>query len=347
MSRVYLDYNATAPLRPEARAAMVAAMDVVGNPSSVHAEGRAAKALVEKARAQVATALGAQAADIVFVSGATEAAALAMAGRGLHGAAVEHDAVRAWMVEDLTVDGAGRVAVTEPSEASLQAANSETGILQDLPEGLAVSDWSQAFGKLPMAFDWSGVDMALVSAHKLGGPKGVGALILRRGLDVAAQIRGGGQEMGRRSGTENIIGIAGFGAAAEAATRDLAGGVWARVEKLRNILEKTLEDAVPSTIFVGKGSARLPNTSCLMVPGWKGETQVMQMDLAGFAISAGSACSSGKVRASACLRAMGFDEAEAASAVRVSLGPQTTEAEVRAFADAWGAAATRHLARAA
>ena len=347
MSRVYLDYNATAPLRPEARAAMVAAMDVVGNPSSVHAEGRAAKALVEKARAQVATALGAQAADIVFVSGATEAAALAMAGRGLHGAAVEHDAVRAWMVEDLTVDGAGRVAVTEPSEATLQAANSETGILQDLPEGLAVSDWSQAFGKLPMAFDWSGVDMALVSAHKLGGPKGVGALILRRGLDVAAQIRGGGQEMGRRSGTENIIGIAGFGAAAEAATRDLAGGVWARVEKLRNILEKTLEDAVPSTIFVGKGSARLPNTSCLMVPGWKGETQVMQMDLAGFAISAGSACSSGKVRASACLRAMGFDEAEAASAVRVSLGPQTTEAEVRAFADAWGAAATRHLARAA
>jgi cysteine desulfurase len=347
VSRVYLDYNATAPLRPEARAAMVAAMDVVGNPSSVHAEGRAAKALVEKARAQVATALGAQAADIVFVSGATEAAALAMAGRGLHGAAVEHDAVRAWMVEDLTVDGAGRVAVTEPSEATLQAANSETGILQDLPEGLAVSDWSQAFGKLPMAFDWSGVDMALVSAHKLGGPKGVGALILRRGLDVAAQIRGGGQEMGRRSGTENIIGIAGFGAAAEAATRDLAGGVWARVEKLRNILEKTLEDAVPSTIFVGKGSARLPNTSCLMVPGWKGETQVMQMDLAGFAISAGSACSSGKVRASACLRAMGFDEAEAASAVRVSLGPQTTEAEVRAFADAWGAAATRHLARAA
>ncbi len=347
MSRVYLDYNATAPLRPEARAAMVAAMDVVGNPSSVHAEGRAAKALVEKARAQVATALGAEAADIVFVSGATEAAALAMAARGLHGAAVEHDAVRAWMVEDLTVDRAGRVMVEDPAFTALQAANSETGILQDLPQGLAVSDWSQAFGKLPMAFDWSGVDMALVSAHKLGGPKGVGALILRRGLDVAAQIRGGGQEMGRRSGTENIIGIAGFGAAAEAATRDLAGGVWARVEKLRNILEKTLEDAVPSTIFVGKGSARLPNTSCLMVPGWKGETQVMQMDLAGFAISAGSACSSGKVRASACLRAMGFDEAEAASAVRVSLGPQTTEAEVRAFADAWGAAATRHMARAA
>jgi cysteine desulfurase len=347
VSRVYLDYNATAPLRPEARAAMVAAMDVVGNPSSVHAEGRAAKALVEKARAQVATALGAQAADIVFVSGATEAAALAMAGRGLHGAAVEHDAVRAWMVEDLTVDRTGRVMVEDPAVTALQAANSETGILQDLPEGLAVSDWSQAFGKLPMAFDWSGVDMALVSAHKLGGPKGVGALILRRGLDVAAQIRGGGQEMGRRSGTENIIGIAGFGAAAEAATRDLAGGVWARVEKLRNILEKTLEDAVPSTIFVGKGSARLPNTSCLMVPGWKGETQVVQMDLAGFAISAGSACSSGKLRASACLRAMGFDEAEAASAVRVSLGPQTTEAEVRAFADAWGAAATRHLARAA
>ncbi|BDW85363.1 cysteine desulfurase family protein [Roseicyclus marinus] len=345
MARIYLDHNATAPLRREARAAMVAAMDVVGNPSSVHAEGRAAKALMERARGQLAEALGAQAADIVFVSGSTEAAALALAGRGLHGAAVEHDAVRAWVVEDLAVDGAGRVRLEDAPASTLQLANSETGIVQDLPEGLAVSDWTQGFGKLPVAFDWSGIDMVFVSAHKIGGPKGIGALVLRRGLDVEARIRGGGQEMGRRSGTENLIGIAGFGAAAEAAAQDLASGVWDRVDKLRNILEKTLEPRAKGTIFVGKDQTRLPNTSLMVTPGWKGETQVMQMDLAGFAVSAGSACSSGKVKASGVLRAMGLDEEAAASALRVSLGPETTEAEVMAFAEAWLAARDRWAAK--
>jgi cysteine desulfurase len=347
MARVYLDHNATMPLRPEARAAMAEAMDVVGNPSSVHAEGRAAKALMERARAQVAEAVGAQAADIVFVSGATEGAALACAGRGLHGAAIEHDAVRAWTVEDLPVAPDGSVTVTEPGASTLQAANSETGILQHLPEGLAVSDWTQAFGKVPMAFDWSGVEMALISAHKIGGPKGIGALILRRGLDVMARIRGGGQEMGRRSGTENLIGIAGFGGAAAATIQDLEAGTWDRVAELRNILEKTLERRANGTILVGQAGPRLPNTTCVVTPGWKGETQVMQMDLAGFAISAGSACSSGKVRASDVLTAMGLDEGAAASAIRVSLGPQTTEAEVMAFAEAWGVAHDRFRAKVA
>jgi len=345
--RVYLDHNATMPLRHEAREAMIEAMDVVGNPSSVHAEGRAAKGLMERARSQIAEAVGAQGADIVFVSGSTEGAALALAGRGLRGSAIEHDAVRAWIAEELAVGADGCVAVDDPARATVQAANSETGILQDLPRGLAVSDWTQAFGKLPMAFDWSGVDIALISAHKIGGPKGIGALILRRGLDVEARIRGGGQEMGRRSGTENLIGIAGFGAAATAALQDLESGVWDRVDKLRNILEKTLEARAKETIFVGQAERRLPNTSCIVTPGWKGETQVMQMDLAGFAISAGSACSSGKVRSSDVLTAMGFDETAAGSAIRVSLGPETTEAEVRAFAEAWGAAHDRFRARAA
>ncbi|MDZ4134831.1 MAG: aminotransferase class V-fold PLP-dependent enzyme, partial [Paracoccaceae bacterium] len=295
-SRVYLDWNATTPLRLEARLAMIAAMDVVGNPSSVHAEGRAAKALVERARAQVAAALGAQGADIVFTSSATEAAALACAGRGLLCGAVEHDAVLSWCAPDLAVDALGRVAVPEPEIAAVQIANSETGVVQDLPSGVALADLTQGFGKLPMAFDWLGCQMGLVSAHKLGGPKGVGALVLRRGLDLAAQIRGGGQEMGRRAGTENVIGIAGFGAAAAAAARDLAAGVWDQVAELRNILEKALSADAKDTILVGKGAARLPNTLCLLTPGWKGETQVMQMDLAGFAVSAGSACSSGKVR---------------------------------------------------
>ncbi|WP_461425726.1 cysteine desulfurase family protein [Gymnodinialimonas sp.] len=334
-TRVYLDWNATAPLRPEARAAMAAAMDVVGNPSSVHAEGRAAKAMMERARGQVAEALGASGADVVFVSGATEAAALAMAGRGLHTSAVEHDAVRAWGVEDLCVGADGRVAVPEPGAACVQVANSETGILQDLPEGLAVSDWTQGFGKIPLAFDWSGIDMAFVSAHKIGGPKGVGALVIKRGLDVQAQIKGGGQEMGRRHGTENLIGIAGFGAAAQAAAQDLADGLWEPVDKLRIFLEKTLEDAASSTILVGKGADRLPNTSMFITEGWKGETQVMAMDLAGFAVSAGSACSSGKVKTSGVLRAMGYSEAQSGCALRVSLGPTVTEPEVAAFCDAW------------
>ena len=333
--RVYLDWNATAPLRAEARAAMIAAMDVVGNPSSVHGEGRAAKALVERARGQVAAAFGASGSDVVFVSGATEAAALAMAGRGLACAPVEHEAVAAWGDGALAVDAGGRVAVEEPGRSALQLANSETGVMQDLPAGIAVSDMTQAFGKVPLAFDWSGAEMALVSAHKLGGPKGIGALVIRRGLDVAAQIRGGGQEMGRRSGTENITGIAGFGAAAEAAARDLDAGEWDRVAKLRTFLETSLEGSGSPTILVGKESVRLPNTSCLITPGWKGETQVMALDLAGFAVSAGSACSSGKVRESAVLRAMGYGPGEADCAIRVSLGPGTTEEQVARFVEAF------------
>lgn len=343
--RVYLDWNATTPLRPEARAAMAAAMDVVGNPSSVHAEGRAAKALIERARAQVAAALGAGAADIVFTSGATEAAALACAGRGLACAEVEHDAVLAWCDPVLPVDAQGCVTVADPGRSALQLANSETGVMQALPAGLAVSDLTQAFGKVPLAFDWLGCDMGLVSAHKLGGPKGIGALVIRRGLDVAAQLRGGGQEMGRRAGTENLIGIAGFGAAAEAAARDLAAGVWDRVTELRNILEKALSAAASETIFVGISGDRLPNTLCLIAPGWKGETQVMAMDLAGFAVSAGSACSSGKVRASRVLRAMGHDEAAASCAIRISLGPATTEEDVLRFSEAWLDRYRRHRAR--
>lgn len=345
MKRVYLDYNATAPLRPEARDAMIAAMDVVGNPSSVHGEGRIAKSLVEKARAQVAEAFGALGADVVFTSGATESAALAMAGRSLSCADLEHEAVGSWGACDLYADALGAITVPDPATSSVQAANSESGVLQSLPEGLAVTDATQAFGKIPFAFNWCGAEMALISSHKIGGPKGIGALVIRRGTDLAAQIKGGGQEMGRRSGTENVIGIAGFGAAAAAASRDLDDGVWERVVKLRIILEKELASGAPSTIFVGKDAKRLPNTSNFITPGWKGETQVMQMDLAGFAVSAGSACSSGKVRASKVLTAMGYSEELASCAIRVSLGPKTTEDDVLSFAETWLGKREKHLAR--
>ena len=341
--RTYLDHNATTPLRAEARAAMIAAMDVVGNPSSVHAEGRAAKGIVETARAQIADAVGASGADVVFTSGATEAAALALAGRGLQAAPIEHDAVHAWVDPCLpVVDGA--VQVDDPAGATVQLANSETGIVQSLPQDLAVSDITQGFGKVPFAFSWSGVGMVFLSAHKFGGPKGVGALIFPQGTDIAAQIKGGGQEMGRRSGTENVVAIAGMGAAAVAAQADLAAGTWDRVAKLRNILETAIEAAEKSTIFVGKGLDRLPNTSCFASPGWKGETQVMAMDLAGFAVSAGSACSSGKVKASRVLQALGLDDEVASSAIRVSLGIETTEDEVMRFVQAWSEKRARRRA---
>jgi cysteine desulfurase len=335
MSRLYLDWNATTPLRDEARAAMMAAMDVVGNPSSVHREGRAAKALMARARAEVAAALGAEGADIVFTSGATEAAALACAGRGLHCAGVEHEAILAWCAARLPVDEKGQVAVLDPSNCALQLANSETGVVQTLPQGLAVSDLTQAFGKLPIAFNWLGCQMGLVSAHKLGGPKGIGALVLRQGTDVPAQLRGGGQESGRRAGTENLIGIAGFAAAATAAARDLAAGLWDEVAEIRNILEQALSGYGFKTISVGNDAPRLPNTLCLIAEGWKGETQVMAMDLAGFAISAGSACSSGKVRASRTLQAMGYDAVQSAQAIRISIGPGVGREDVLRFADAW------------
>jgi len=220
-------------------------------------------------------------------------------------------------------------------------------VIQSLPDGLAVSDFVQAFGKLPTGFDWSGVDMALLSAHKIGGPAGIGALVLKQGLEIPAQIKGGGQEQGRRAGTENLIGIAGFGAAAEAAARDLDAGIWADVEKRRDGFEARLQAEAPDVLIFGKDVKRLPNTSYFAIPGWKGETQVMQMDLAGFAVSAGSACSSGKVKASKVLLAMGHDEVTAASAIRVSIGPATTEQDLTQFADVWLAHYHRFVARAA
>ena len=347
--RVYLDHNATTPLRPEAREAMLATMDVAGNPSSVHAEGRAAKGAVERARAQVAALVGCTVQQVIFTGSATEAAALAVAQKDRHGGVfaalpTEHDCLKVW--SEVAPEAAGFLAVS--------AANSETGVLGDgglVPgnrDGVAVvADITQLAGKMPVIYGETKPAYAILSAHKLGGPKGVGALINFTRDDPAPILRGGGQEMNRRSGTENVIGIAGFGAAAEAAARDVASGRWEAVAELRNILENALEASEKKTIFVGKDVPRLPNTSCIVAEGWKGETQVMQMDLAGFAVSAGSACSSGKVRASTVLLAMGHSERQAASAIRVSLGLETTKEDVLRFADTWLARRARHEQRAA
>lgn len=335
MSRVYLDHNATTPLRPEARAAMIAAMDVLGNPSSVHGEGRAAKAVIETARRQVADATGASGADIVFTSSATESAALVLAGQGYLCASVEHDCVTAWASEALHADDHGYVRAEDPKNTTLQQVNSETGVIHTLPEGIALVDAVQAFGKIPYAFSWSGAERAMISGHKFGAPKGTGALIIRKGIEVDARLKGGGQEMGRRAGTENVIGIAGIGAAAAAAARDVDAGKWGAVAELRDWLEGYLSDAAEDVQVFCQDVDRLPNTSYFAVKGWKGETQVMQMDLAGFAVSAGSACSSGKVKASKVLLAMGVDEDTAGSAIRISMGLETTRDEVERFADAW------------
>lgn len=332
-ARVYLDWNATAPLRPEARVAMIAALDVVGNPSSVHAEGRAAKMLVERAREDLAAAVGCRPGEVVFTSGATEAAGVLA---GFDDVTVDPTAHDCLMAHGRGVGGV----------LALGLANNETGVLSDIPaRGGVLVDVVQAVGRVPFAFGWSGADFAILSAHKLGGPKGAGALIVREGVEISPLRPGGGQETGRRSGTENIVGIAGFAAAATAALRDLEAGVWDRVRELRDRMEAVL--CAEGAEIAGAGLARLANTSCLISPGWKGETQVMQMDLSGFAVSAGSACSSGKVRRSRVLTAMGYDDLAAQSAIRVSLGPTSKADEVMRFAHIWAEAQRKFRARAA
>jgi len=391
--RVYLDWNATAPLRPEARAAMLEAMDLLGNPSSVHAEGRAARAIVERARAEVAALAGADPSEIVFTSGATEGVAT-VARQGWDLAVLtglEHDAVHDALSPDLN-DAVEQAIVchgppgtdAHPGGAfwedgiwdemaarrdaprvllAVTAADGEsgiTGLIEDVLDPLAdrvemtlaqaritrFSDLTQRLGKAPVDIAASGLDFAVAGAHKIGGPKGVGCLVARRPEDLTPLLLGGGQEGMHRAGTENPVAIAGFGAAAAAARRDLEAGTWERVCELRNLLERSLAEQVAETMFFGQECARLPNTSCFAAPGWSAEMQVMQMDLDGFAISAGSACSSGKMRPSRVLAALGAGDL-AASAVRVSIGPTTTEAEILAFADAWIGRYRRRRARAA
>lgn len=355
----YLDCNATMPLRPAAAEAVVQALAVVGNPSSVHAFGRRARALVEDAREAVAALAGARPADVVFTSGGTEALALAL--RGLAGdgprlvSAVEHACVLAEAGDGprLPVDTDGVVdlaalerllAEARPAVVAVQAANNETGVLQPLAEvhrltraaGVPlVVDAVQAAGKVDLTA-LPGEALAL-SAHKLGGPQGVGALVLPGGRVLPPLIRGGGQERGLRGGTQNTPGIAGFGAAARLAA-ELDG---AATRALRDRLEAEIRALAPSAEIFGAAVDRLPNTTCVRLPGIDQQRQLMALDLAGVAVSAGSACSSGKVAPSHVLRAMGRSEAVAREAIRVSLGWASTEDDVAAFLRAWAPMAAR------
>lgn len=354
---VYLDYNATAPVRPEAARAAADALSACGNPSSVHGYGRAARKRVEDARERIAALVNAPPAEIIFTSGGTEANMLALRGAGrprILVSAIEHDSVLAAAPQatpiPVTPDGVVDLAALEglldageaPALVSVMLANNETGVIQPVADAAALShqrgalvhcDAVQAAGKIPVDFAALGVDLLSISGHKLGGPQGVGALVAAQAVDLASLMVGGGQERSRRAGTENVSGIAGFGAAAAAAARDL--GSYGKLAGLRDRLEAQAKARVPTVRVHGEAAARLPNTSCLGLDGVPSETQVMALDLAGVAISAGSACSSGKVRPSHVLRAMGADDAVAASAVRVSLGWGTAEADVDAFLDAW------------
>jgi cysteine desulfurase len=368
LERVYLDWNATTPLRPEARQAMAVAWELSGNPSSVHAEGRQARRLVEEARAAIAAAVGALPRNVVFASGGTEANALALAPGLRRGAGAPVERLLVSAIEHASVLAGGRfpaeaigtVGVTSsglvdldglraaleggpPALVSVMAANNETGAVQPVAEateivhaagGLLHVDAIQAFGKIPFDINVVNADLATLSAHKIGGPKGVGAVVLAEGvLGLAPVLRGGGQEQGRRAGTENVAGIAGFGAAARAAMVARADDA-IRLESLRNRLENGLRQTSDIIIF-SENTPRLPNTTLFTVPGLKAETAVIGFDLGGIAVSSGSACSSGKVQPSHVLEAMGFGPELAQGAVRLSLGWSTSAAEVDYCIEAW------------
>ncbi len=377
---IYLDYNATAPVKPQVSKAIAEALAMTGNPSSVHQFGRAARDAVEEARDQVAKMIGASAAEIVFTAGGTEANNTALTGAGrkrLIVSEIEHPSIlRAaeslasdrsgssgnsgsdgggeYELIMLPVDSEGIVSIETLDQAlganaddalvSIMLANNETGVIQPVAElaGLARArgalvhcDAVQAPGRIAFDVSTLGVDMLSLSAHKFGGSKGVGALYLRAGVDLQALVIGGGQERGHRAGTENVVGIVGFGVAAHLAGEDLQRAP--HLATLRDTLEQRLREIDPTVRVFGGGAERLPNTSCLSMPGVQSEMQVMGLDLAGVAISAGSACSSGKVEPSHVLRALGAPDAETGCAIRISLGWASGEADVEKLVSAWRA----------
>jgi cysteine desulfurase len=362
-SFVFLDHNATTPLRPAVIAAMVDVLGEAGNPSSVHAQGRAARRRVETARRQVAAAIGLPAGgDIVFTSGGTEANHLALRGLKPEGrilrSAIEHDSVRAAVPDAIdipvTPDGIVDLAALEQllrdgaAVVSVMAANNETGVLQPIADvvrlahaagALVHCDAVQILGKAPFDMAALGVDLATVSAHKLGGPQGMAAVAFAPKVPLRALTTGGGQEKGYRAGTENVAGIVGFGVGIEAAAAELAA--YGRLAGLRDRLAARLQEAEPAATLFGAAAPRVPNTLCIAMPGVKAETQVMAFDLAGIGVSAGSACSSGKVRASHVLIAMGVPPEVAATAIRISLGRDTTEQDIDRMAEAWMMLRTR------
>jgi len=360
---IYLDHNATTPVLPQAAAAMADALARTGNPSSVHRFGRLVRRSVDEARESVAALAGVSAANVVFTSGGSEANNLALRGVADRAfvSAVEHASVLDAVpdADVIPVDGNGvvdRAALKEilagldgTAVVSVMLANNETGVIQPVAEiaeivhaagALFHCDAIQAAGKRPVDMRDLGADLMSLSAHKFGGPQGIGALVVRDGLDPEPLIRGGGQERRRRAGTENVPGIVGFGVAAQH-EQDAANDYSAKLTGLRDDMERRLLAAAPDAVIHGAGVERLANTSCIGLPGVSGEIQVMTLDLAGVAVSAGSACSSGKVTPSHVLSAMGRDDEAARSAVRVSLGAETKAEQIDRFVEVWSDMARR------
>lgn len=356
----YLDYNARAPLREDVQAAIVAALDKCGNPSSVHRQGRESRAVVEAARQEVASLFSVRPTSVVFTSGATEANAIALRSRTSDGtpqrllvSAIEHGSVRDAVVAEaipvlsdgrVDVDALGRLlaADSRPAIVAVMAANNETGVVQPVGEVAAVTrrfhavfhcDATQAPGRMSVDEIATHADTIALSAHKIGGPPGCGALLILNDRAVAPLFAGGGQEMRRRPGTENVVGIAGFGAACRAILDDPSEG--RRVQRLRDALETAIRTTGSGGRFYGTTAPRIGNTSSIGMPGVPAETQVMHFDLCKIAVSAGAACSSGKVQASSVLLSMGVDRRSAGEAIRVSLGWGSTQSDVDAFVTAW------------
>ncbi|MFM9890981.1 MAG: cysteine desulfurase family protein [Rickettsiales bacterium] len=359
---IYLDYNATSPLLPAVRAAMDAVGDGPLNPASVHAGGRRAKKILEDSRAAIAQALGAFANEVLFTSSGSEANNMVLRGfaadRALLVGATEHASVlktgQLLGAATIPVDGDGLLDLANldaqlanlgrPAIVSVQLANNETGVIQPITKiakivhahgGLLHSDAVQALGKIPLDWGLLGADMLTLCAHKAGGPVGAGALLIRNDLAIKPLISGGAQELGRRAGTENIHAIAGFAALVHEVAHCPDAAKWL---SWRDGLEIELLAACPEAVVFGHAAVRLPNTLMLTMPGVKSETQLMHFDLAGFALSAGSACSSGKMATSHVLLAMGVAPELASTAIRISFGWGTMEAEIRAFAECWKAA---------
>ena len=357
----YLDHNAGSPARPEVVAAVAGMLGEAGNPSSVHAWGRRARARLESARKSVARLVDASASGITFTSGGTEANALVLKGCGrgrILVSAVEHASVRVHATQTIPVDGDGLVDLDAldrllaqddtPALVSVMLANNETGVIQPVSEVVRIArvhgalvhcDAAQGPGRMAVSLSALGVDFLTLSAHKMGGLAGIGAVAAANpDTPLAPILLGGGQERSRRAGTENLTGIVGFGAAAD----DIGhGNAILEMSDLRDRLEQQAISRVPSAVVVGARVARLCNTSCLALPGVSAQTQVMALDLAGVMVSAGAACSSGKVGESAVLRAMGLPAEIAGSAIRVSLGPTTTPDEIELFLTHWADLARR------
>lgn len=358
---IYLDHNATSPVKPEVRAEMMRVMEIGGNPSSVHAVGRAARAILEKSRETIARQVNCRPGQVIFTGGGTEANNIAVRATGMDHiilSATEHDSILnikdnfPGRVDVLAVDDRGHVSPDELRQmladapgrtlVSIMLANNETGVVQDIKAladithaagALFHCDAIQALGKIPVDFQDSAVDMMAFSAHKVSGPQGVGALIAREDISISALLAGGGQEKGRRAGTENLAGIAGFAKAVSLIPENLSA--MATLKDFRDRIEREISRHVPDALFYGKQSDRLPNTTTILMPGVASETQVMAFDLDGICVSSGSACSSGKVKPSHVVSAMGATREQALSTIRVSLGWTTTESDIDSFVAAW------------